>query len=231
MSVDAASDLFFNRSELDRERTHRLVNDALSGLDDGELYLEYNQSEALSFDDGRLKHSSFNTAQGFGLRGVLGESTSYAHSCELSEAAIKRASDTVKAVNHGQSPAQNLSNAPFGTNQSLYIPDNPLQAVEFKEKVTLLEQIDAYVRSKDPRVAQVTASLSGVWQAVHIIRVEGEATSDIRPLVRLNVNVVVEQDGRMESGSSGAGGRVLYHDYMNESQWKKQADEALRQAL
>lgn len=231
MTKITAPNLFFDQSELDNARIQSLVDDALQGLDDGELYLEYNQSEALSFDDGKLKHASFNTAQGFGFRGVLGEAASYAHGCELSEAALKRASETVRAVNFGQNSSEKVSDATFGSNQSLYVSTNPLQQIEFAAKVALLEEIDRYVRSKDPRVSQVSASVSGVWQAVHIIRAGGEQASDIRPLVRLNVSVYVEQDGRMESGSSGAGGRVPYADYFAPGQWQKQADEALRQAL
>lgn len=231
MSHPTPTELFFTNTALELPRVQGIVNNALSGLDDGELFLEYNQSEQLSFDDGKLKGASFNTAQGFGLRGVLGESTAYAHACELNEAALKRAAETVHAVNHGQSPAQSVTQAPFGSNQALYMGDNPLGEVAFAEKVEILQAIDAYVRSKDARVKQVTASLSGVWQAIYIMRAGGESATDMRPLVRLNVNVVVEQDGRMESGSSGAGGRVMFADYMQESQWKKQADEALRQAL
>ncbi len=223
-------DLFFSQTTLDRTRTQRIVNDALAGLDDGELFLEYNQSEQLSFDDGRLKGASFNTAQGFGLRGVMGEAVAYAHACELSEAALLRAKDTVRSVNTGQSGAKGETNAPFGANHALYMATNPLNEIEFAAKLEVLQQIDAYIRAKEPLVRQVTASLSGVWQAVHIMRAGGEEASDIRPLVRLNVSVVLEKDGRMESGSCGAGARMNYAGYLQESQWKKQADEALRQA-
>ncbi len=225
------TDFFFSNTDLDQGRTTALVTDLLHGMDDGELFLEFNQSENLTFDDGRLRQSSFNTTQGFGLRSVLGEATAYAHSCELTEAAIKRAGETVKMVNFGQDAVVQATDAPFGANSSLYTSDNPLSDMLFKEKVMLLEAIDAYLRSKDERVKQVTVSLSGVWQAVHIIRLDGQMTGDIRPLVRLNINVVAEKDGRMETGSNGAGGRVLYADYFKPEQWQKQADEALRQAL
>ena len=223
--------LFFAQGNLDKDRTARLTQEALSGMDDGELYLEYSLSEGLTFDDGKLKNASFNTEQGFGLRAVLGESTGYAHATTLDEAAIKRAAQTVRAVNHGQSGVVALNPPSFGTNRQLYVPDNPIDAMPFAEKVALLEKIDAYVRAKDPRVKQVTVSLSGVWQAVRIVRADGQVTGDIRPLVRLNVNVVVEQGGRMESGSHGAGGRTIYTQYATEANWKRQADEAVQQAL
>ena len=224
------NNLFFTKTGMDAEKVKHIVTGALSGMDDGELYLEYTQSEALSFDDGQLKSASFNTAQGFGLRSVLGEATGYAHASELSEAAIKRAAQTVRAVNFGQGNVTGES-APFGTNRQLYSDVNPLHEVDFSRKLSLLADIDAYLRSKDARVKQVSASLSGVWQAVQIIRPDGSVTGDIRPLVRLNISVAAEENGRMETGSNGAGGRVGYSIYMNEVNWKKQADEALRQAL
>ncbi len=120
---------------------------------------------------------------------------------------------------------------PFGTNQQLYTDINPLKEVAFERKIELLQQIDAYVRGKDPRVKQVSASLSGQWQAVHIMKADGSSASDIRPLVRLNVSVIAEANGRMETGSHGMGGRVGYDEYITEHNWKKLADEALRQAL
>jgi TldD protein len=222
-------DLFFTRTGIDKRRVETIVADALHGMDDGELFLEYNQSESLSFDDGRIKSASFDTAQGFGLRALSGEAAGYAHSTELSEAAIKRAGETVRAVRQGSSAGFALP--PHGTNQSLYTDANPLSQVAFAEKVKLLAEIDAYARSRDPRVRQVTASLSGVWQAVQILRPDGSRVGDIRPLVRLNVSVVVGEGDRMETGSAGAGGRVEYRRYLDPAQWRVQVDDALRQAL
>jgi len=222
-------DLFFTRSGMDRGRTETILDDALTGADDGELFLEYCQSEALTFDDGRIKTASFDTAQGFGLRCVAGEATGYAHASELSEDAIQRASATVKAVTSGHGGTMDAT--PTGTNQSLYIDDNPLGAVDFDAKVKLLSEMDAYARAADGRVRQVTASLAGEWQAVQILRAGGERLADIRPLVRLNVNVVVEHDGRMESGGYGTGGRVLFDEFLEPATWKAAVDEALRQAL
>ncbi len=221
--------LFFTHPGMDRARVVRLVGDTLAGLDDGELFLEYTQSENFVYDDGRMKNASFNTMQGFGLRGVLGESAAYAHASDLSEEAIRRAAATVRAVNYGQQGVSAVHIPPFGTNRSLYEDINPLKEVPFERKVALLQEIDAYVRAKDSRVKQVSASLSGVWQAVQIIRADKEA-GDIRPLVRLNIQVVLEDGGRMETGSTGAGGRVGYHEYLEPKRWQAMADEALRQA-
>src|SRR6267154_2745095 len=194
-----------------------------------ELFLEYSQSEGVALDDGRIKSASFDTTQGFGLRAVAGEAAGYAHSSELSEAAIRRAATAVRAVALGH--AGTLADPPSGTNRTLYTDLNPLGMVDLGAKTKLLTEIDAYARSRDPRVRQVMASLSGVWQAVQIIRADGRRVADIRPLVRLNVAIVVGEDDRMETGSAGSGGRVVYDRYLDPQHWKPQVDEALRQAL
>ena len=227
--IAAAEDLFFNRAGLDRTRTQALVDEALHGADDGELYLEYCQSESLGFDDGRLKSASFDTAQGFGLRSVAGEAAGYAHASELSEAAIQRAAGTVRAVHAGHGGT--MAAAPVGTNRSLYTEVNPLGATPFETKVKLLADIDAYARGLDQRVRQVSASLAGEWQAVQILRAGGEQCADIRPLVRLNVAIVVEEEGRQESGNYGGGGRIAFDTLIEPDYWRGAVDEALRQAL
>jgi TldD protein len=214
---------------MDRGRVEKIVAEALDGMDDGELFLEYSQSESLAFDDGRIKSASFDTAQGFGLRALSGEAAGYAHATELSEAAIRRAGATVRAVKSGATGGFALP--PQGTNQSLYTDANPLSQIGFAEKAKLLAEIDAYARSLDPRVRQVTASISGSWQAVEIVRPDGARFGDIRPLVRINVSVVVGDGEHMETGSSGAGGRVEYQRYFEPSRWRAHVDEALRQAL
>ncbi|NQV48769.1 MAG: metalloprotease TldD [Rhodospirillaceae bacterium] len=227
--LSQTDDLFFNRTGMDRARVEGLTDEALSGADDGELFLEYSQSEAVVFDDGRLKSASFDTSQGFGLRAVAGEVTGYSHASELSEDAIRRAGDTVKTVHAGHGGT--LAAPPTGTNAHLYVDDNPLSLVEFETKVKLLADIDAYARAKDERIAQVSASLLGSWQAVQVLRPGGIHAADIRPLVRLNVSVVVAVGDRMESGSFGTGGRVPYDEFLKPECWKKAVDEALRQAL
>ncbi|MGQ9367308.1 metalloprotease TldD [Azospirillum sp. ST 5-10] len=228
-ALAVTDDLFFNRAGLDRPRVEGIVADALGGADDGELYLEYAQSESLGWDDGKLKAASFDTTQGFGLRAIAGEASGYAHASTLSEDAIRRAAETVRAVHAGHGGT--LAEPPTGTNRALYIPDNPLQAVEFEAKVKLLAAIDAYARAKDPRVRQVSCSISGEWQAVQILRGDGARVADLRPLVRLSVSVVVADGDRMEHGSYGGGGRVLYDHYMQPETWRFFVDEALRQAL
>ena len=227
--ISTTDDIFFNRTGMDQTNVENIVKDALNGADDGELFLEYNQSEAFVFDDGQLKNASFDTMQGFGLRAIANETAGYSHASELTEDALKRAKSTVKAVYAGHSGV--MSASPMKTNQSLYIDDNPLNLVPFSTKVKLLSDIDAYARNKDNRVKQVSASLSGEWQAVQIIRADGNRSADIRPLVRLNVSIVVGEGDRMESGNYGAGGRETYQLYLQTDTWQGAVDEALRQAL
>ncbi len=223
------NDLFYGKAGLDKKKVAAITADALNGCDDGEMFLEYAQSESVLFDDGRVKSATFDTAQGFGLRAVAGETTGFAHSTTLDEAAMKRAASTVKAVRSGK--GGKLADAPIGTNQQLYTDANPLPLVPFEKKVETLAAIDAYARKKDNRVKQVTVSLGGSWQAVNIVRADGTSSSDIRPLVRINVSIVVGDGTRMESGSYGTGGRVTYGEFLKPQTWQKAVDEALRQAL
>lgn len=223
--------LFYDATGLDRRRVEGIAAEALTGMEDGELYFEHSQSESFAFDDGKLKSASYDTTQGFGLRAVLGEMTGYAQASVLDENALKRAADTVRAVKSGHSGTVALDAAPQPTNRSLYTDANPLSAVPFETKIKLLQQIDAYARGKDPRVRQVMASLSGEWSAVQIVRADGTRAGDIRPLVRINVSIVVGDGDRQETGSSGVGGRTLYDVYLQEDSWQAQVDEALRQAL
>ncbi len=225
----AQNDLFFTDGGMNRERVQRIVDDTLKGADDGELFLEYARSESFSFDDGRLRAASYDTTRGFGLRAVAGETTGYAHASELSEDAIRRAADTVDTVKTGYSGV--LAGPPPRTNIHLYTDASPLDSASFETKVKLMGDIDAYARSKDSRVRQVSCSLAGEWQVVEILRPGGETYRDVRPLVRLSISVVAEENGRQESGYFGGGGRRDYAHYISTDYWQKGVDEALRQAL
>jgi TldD protein len=228
-SLAETDQLFFTKTGMDRAAVEGTVNDALQGADDGELFLEYRQSENLVWDDGKLKSASFDTTQGFGLRAVSGEATGYAHAVNLDEQAIKRAAQTVKAIKGGHSGTMDI--APQGTNRHLYADINPLQSQEFSGKIKLLQDIDAYVRAADSRVHQVSVSLAANWQAVQIIRAGGWRAADIRPLVRLNISVVTKNGERIEAGGMGAGGRAGYDRWFDPAEWKHLADEALRKSL
>ncbi|MCW6531559.1 metalloprotease TldD [Sphingomonas sp. MMSM20] len=219
---------FLYRDTLDPAAAARLTADALAAADDGELYLQYRKSEAFGFDDGRLKTASYDTHSGFGLRAVSGEMTAFAHANELSEAAIRRAAETMALIdpsNGAKAPS------PKGTNHHLYTDADPLDLVPFADKVNLCQSIDAAARARDPRVAQVSVGLSGTWSVVEIVRPDGFVATDVRPLVRLNVQIVVEQNGRRETGTFGIGGRYLYDSLFDEATWNRAIDEALAQAL
>jgi TldD protein len=224
-----ADGLFFGKGALDPRKTKKMVDEALAGCDDGELFLEYVQSEGLSFDDGKLKSASYDTTQGFGLRAVSGEVTGFAHASALEEQALKRAASTVRQVRSGKGGT--VGESPRGTNHLLYADDNPIDGVGFEQKVKLLQEIDAYVRGKEPKARQVSISLAASWQVIEIIRAGGWRAADVRPLVRLNVSVVCGDGTRMEAGSTGSGRRAAYGDIFKPEYWKREADEAIRQSL
>ncbi len=232
MNALSVTDRLFFGSEggfTDRDATERRVAAALAGADDGELFLEYRESESMVLEDGRIRSAAFDAAQGFGLRSVAGEAAGYGHAAVLDDAALARAAETVRGVAAGYSGTAAV--APRATNARLYSDANPLAALDTAARAALLAGIDAYARARDPRVKQVIASLSGEWQAVQVLRADGVRVADLRPLVRLNVNVVVEQDGRRETGSHGLGGRFDYAKLADPATWKGAVDEALRQAI
>jgi TldD protein len=227
MSVAATS--LIDRAGLDRPRLAKIISRGLDGADDGEMFLEYRQAEVLTFDNGRLKQATYDTSQGFGLRAVKDEAVGYAHASDVSETAIERAANAVRAVKGGYSGR--YAAAPARTNAKLYGDESPLGSPTFEAKARLLETIDAYARAKDPRVRQVTASVAATWQAVEILRADGETYRDVRPLVRVNVSVVVGEGDRQETGSAGYGGREGYERFLVTDAWQGVADDAIRQAL
>jgi TldD protein len=226
--VTSADPRRFLYATLDPDEAKRLTARHLAGHDDGELYLQYSLSEAFGFDDGRLKTADYHSGSGFGLRGVSGEMTAFSHANELSAAAIDRAAATLKLLD----PAKGAPSAPPPrTNQAMYGADDPLALIPFAKKVALCQEIDAAARARDPRVAQVSVSLSGSWSVVEIIRADGFVATDVRPLVRLNVSIVAKQGDRRETGSFGMGGRYLYDRLFEPATWNRAIDEALAQAL
>ena len=216
-------------SHLDESLTLAILKTACAGADDGELFLERRRSEALVFDDGRLRTASYDASEGFGLRAVNGETAGYAHSTEISEASLKRAAETARlAVGAG---GGTLADAPAKTNRKLYTDADPMADASFPVKVETLREIDAYARGRDKRVVQVSATVAASLQEVHILRPDGTLVSDTRPMARVNVSVIVEQDGRRESGGYGGGGRAGLSELIQPESWKASVDEALRVAL
>jgi TldD protein len=227
--MTSATSSLLDRAGLDRDQVKTEIGRGFAGADDGEMFLEYRQSEMLVFDNSRLKQATYDTSQGFGLRAVKGDAVGYAHSSDVSVPALIRAADAVHAVRGGYSGT--FAAAPTHTNVRLYSDDNPLDAPGFEAKVKLLGEIDAYVRHKDPRVRQVSVSLGATWQIVEIVRPDGETYRDVRPLVRVNVSVVAGSGDRQETGSHGYGGREGYQRFIETKAWREAADDAVRQAL
>jgi TldD protein len=219
---------FLYREALEPDEAKRLAARHLGACDDGELYLQYRSSEAFGFDDGRLKTADYNTATGFGLRGVTGETTAFAHANEISAAAIERAAQTLQLLDPAKGPH---AAPPPRTNQAMYGADDPLSLIPFADKVALCQQIDAAARARDPRVAQVSVGLQGSWSVVEIVRADGFVATDVRPLVRLNVSIVAKSGERRESGFHGLGGRYLYDRLFDPAVWNRAIDIALGQAL
>ncbi|WP_341246391.1 metalloprotease TldD [Nereida ignava] len=214
---------------LDANAALSQLQTATAGADDGELFLERSRTESIVFDDGRVKNASYNGSEGFGLRAVRGEVAGYAHSSEISEAAIARCVETARlAVGEGGGV---LADAPAGTNKKLYADDNPLDGIAFAAKVDTLAEIDAFARALDPRIVQVSATLSASFQEVEIMRPDGAITRDARPMARLNISVIVEDQGRRESGGVGGGGRYLMDGLIDPNHWQPMVCEALRVAL
>ena len=211
---------------IDRAAAERLLVNTLDGADDGELFLERRRFEALAWDDGRLRTASYDAAEGFGLRAVRGETAGYAHSTEISEAALKRAGETARlAVGDG---GGTLAVGPKATNTRLYTDNDPLTDAEFGVRIETLAEIDAFARSRDPRVKQVSASLVASMQEVEILRPDGLLVRDARPMTRMNVSVILEENGRRESGGSGAGGRTSLLGLIAPEHWQGAVDEAIR---
>ena len=214
---------------LDEGTALAVLRAATAGADDGELFLERRRSEAIVLDDGRIKTASYDASEGFGLRAVRGEVAGYAHSTEISERALRRAAETARlAVGDG---GGTLADAPKGTNRKLYGDADPMADASFAGKIDLLKEIDAYARALDPRIVQVSATLSAGLQEVEILRPEGLRLTDIRPMARLNVSVIVEQNGRREQGGTGSGGRFGLARLIDRSHWQPMVQEALRIAM
>lgn len=215
---------------LDQDQALVLLREATAGADDGELFLERRRAEVLTLDDRRIKTASYDSSEGFGLRAVRGETAGYAHSTTIDESSLKRAVATARlAVGDG---GGTLAIGPKPTNVKLYSDVDPIAQATFPAKIDVLNEIDAFARELDSRVVQVTASLAASLQEVVILRPEGTIVTDIRPMSRVNVSVIVEDaNGRRESGGHGGGGREGLIGLISRDYWEPAVREALRVAL
>ena len=213
-------------SELDISTASSIVSNTLNKCDDGELYLENSKSESIILDDNKIKSSSYKSDLGYGLRAVTGEVVAYSHSSDLSKKSLNESSKNLKSTLASSNGTYNFEIKK--TNKKYYSEQDPIEAKNFKSKIEILNLVNDYVRNKNSSVRQVTATLLGEHRSVEILRCGGELLSDDRPLVRFNVSVMLEKNGRKESAVYGIGGRQNYDAYLNEKNWKDVCDEALR---
>ncbi|MGL9725656.1 MAG: metalloprotease TldD [Wolbachia sp.] len=219
--------MFFAQNNVNINNVYEIVNNALSNSGGGELFLEFYKSESLVFDDNILKHMDLNTRKGFGLRSFCEDSTSFVCSSEISEKEISNAASIVKSsVSSSKTNSIDLNKE----TKSLYSGINPINEINLNAKIKLLNKVNEYIKSKNNYVKQVKITLSGEWQVVQVIKSD-HRLSDIRPLVRFNVLVIVEKNGRAEKGFAGHGGRDSYSNFISEKKWKEVANQALKQAL
>ena len=220
---------FFNDTDLTRKEAEQLVSETLKNCDDGELFFENSKSESFVLDDNKIKNTSYDTSIGYGLRAVTDDVTSYSHSNEISKKSLTEASKNLLASLKNKNGKSDIT--PQRSNSKMYSDVNPIEAKSFSEKISILKNVDEYLRKKDSLVKQVTASISGEYQEIEIIKSDSQSFQDIRPLVRFNVSVMVEKNGRRETGSYGTGGRMNYDDYISNHDWKKVCDKAYQQAM
>lgn len=204
------------------------IEEHLLNYDDGELFIEEVFSENILFDDNKIKNASFDHDKGFGLRGVSGESVNFTHNSELSEDAINSAIKFIK--NPSQNPSKKRSSY-SNSNTSLYTHENPISLVSLKEKISFLKKINNYSRNIDSMVKEVSVSLNGNHQNIEVLTKNGNSFYDSRPLVRMNINISVEKNGKIETGSFGMGGRYLYDNFFREECWINGVKKAYQQAV
>ena len=220
---------FFTDTDLTRKEAEQLVSETMKNCDDGELFFENSKSESFVLDDNKIKNTSYDTSIGYGLRAVTDDVTAYSHSNEISKKSLTEASKNLLAGLKNKNGKTDSS--PPRSNCKMYSDVNPIEAKPFSEKISILKNVDEYLRKKDSLIKQVTASISGEYQEIEIIKTDSQSFRDIRPLIRFNVSVMVEKNGRRETGSYGTGGRMSYDDYIANNDWKKVCDKAYQQAM
>ncbi len=198
-------------------------------IDYADLYFQYTRSEGWSLEEGIVKSGSFNIEQGVGVRAIAGEKTAFAYSDDISFTALQDAARATRAIGRSGS-AKSAKVAKRSAVPQLYQPVDPIGSLSSQAKVGLLEKLEQLCRKVDPRVTQVMASLGGEYEVVLVVRSDGVVAADVRPLVRLSVQVIVEENGKRESGSAGGGGRTGY-EYFSDELLRDYAAKAVHQAV
>ena len=216
----------FKNTELDLNKAEKIVSETLTNYDDGELYLEDTKSESIVLDDNKIKSSNYTKDSGYGFRAVNGEVVAYSHSNEISEKSLINSSKNLKSTLKNNKGTYNSEIKK--TNQKFYNDIDPVDEKNLSDKINILNEINKYSRSIDGTVKQVTANFLGERKNIEILRSGGELLQDSRPLVRINVSIMVEKNGRKETGVYGVGGRQSYDEFLKNDDWKKICDEAYR---
>ena len=217
---------FLKNSDLDNIKAESIVSDTLNNCDDGELYLENSKSESILLDDNKIKNSSYSSDLGYGFRAITGEVVAYSHSNDISKDSILKSSENLKDTLKSKKGTYNHEIPK--SNKKYYEDLNPIEEKSQNSKIKILNEVNNYIRSKGDIVSQVTASFLGEQKEIEIIRSNSEVLKDVRPLVRFNVSVVLEKNGKKETGVYGIGGRQSYDEYLKNENWKHVCDEAFR---
>lgn len=233
--VQLATDLLLDPGEISPDIIDGTLNHIMGRkMDYADLYFQQSHHEFWSLEDGVVRNGSYDIDSGVGVRAIHGEKTGFAYSDEISARAMMQAAESARIISRsGNSGNAKVDGVGMGgeESRSLYLPVNPLLSVTAEEKVELLQNLDGWARAADPRVIQVMASVTSSYDVIMVAGSDGTRAADVRPLVRLNVAVIVEQDGRRENGSSGFGGRSDFTLLLNSDDAKQSAREAVRQAL
>lgn len=226
----ARSDLLDPAGITDKELQIVLGHLLGASVDNADLYFQSSYSESWVMEDGIVKNGSYNIDRGVGVRAMSGEKTGFAYSDDILLPALENAADAARSISRqGGQEAVKAWRRTEG--HQLYLPVNPLNSLNKQEKIALLQKLDAYTRKLDPRVIQVSVSLAAEYETVLVMASDGHIAGDVRPLVRLNVSVVVEQNGRRENGYAGGGGRFDYQYFLENDHAFQYAREAVRQAV
>ncbi|MGI9304835.1 MAG: metalloprotease TldD [Gammaproteobacteria bacterium] len=230
-AIDIARERILSPSGLGDDDLGKVLAKLLRGpVDRGDLYFQLSRSESWSLEDGIVKDAAYRIDQGVGVRAIAGDKTGFAYSDEIVLAVLMKASTSARAIARGNKTGELRAWAP-PTGHALYLPQDPLGTLTSEEKIELLQTLDAQTRRQDPRVQQVMISLAGTHDVVLVAASDGTLSADVRPLVRLNVRVIAEHNGRREQAMAGGGGRVGYDYFLKGGRAEQYAREAVRQAV
>ena len=227
---DAATETLLAPASLNIANLQNVLGDMMSHrIDYADLYFQYSRSESWGLEEGQVKSGNFSIDQGVGVRAVSGEKTAFAYSDDITLSALQEAAKATKAI-ASLGGEQSVGKVIKRQASQLYLPQDPIASLSAEAKVKLLERLESYARKIDPRISQVTASIAGEYEVVMVARFDGVMAADVRPLVRLSINVIAESNGRREQGSSGGGGRYDY-SYFTDEVLHDYAQKAVHQAL